>query len=84
MSILGLESLFSQKVALLDVIDEEGSSGAEFFKHLVWQVSSGPTKAESVFRDHTGSPVFVFKFYPYTKFLLSLVDFLGLISYTPY
>ncbi len=37
MSILGLESLFSQKVALFDVIDEEGSSGAEFFKHLVWQ-----------------------------------------------
>ncbi len=33
MSILGLESLFSQKVALLDVIDEEGSSGAEFFKY---------------------------------------------------
>ncbi len=55
MSILGLEALFAPKrIAVFDVSDEEGTRGAEIFKHLLWQGFKGAVypvspRAESVF-----------------------------------
>ncbi|NPA49770.1 MAG: hypothetical protein GXO20_07280, partial [Thermodesulfobacteria bacterium] len=55
MSISGLEALFSpRRVAIFDVTDEEGTRGAEIFKHLVWQGFRGAVypinpRQESVF-----------------------------------
>jgi len=55
MSISRLESLFNPKrVAVFDVSDEEGTRGAEIFKHLVWQGFRGAvypinSSQESVF-----------------------------------
>ena len=67
MSILGLESLFSQKVALLDVIDEEGSSGAEFFKHLVWQGFKWADQGRIGFPGSYEKPGFRFQILPLHK-----------------